>query len=295
MAKVFSDRQPNVTTAVQGGGSEAAITGFISNQATFRRGDAQPRGHLVSNNVSLLAAFRPLTESERQAFHSRYGYEVLKIAIAMDAVAIYVHHQNPIPGLTLEQVDAIFGNDRKRGYQFGLRHWGDVGLQNGWESRPIHLYGRDQRSGTRSFFIETALLGGRITPEVTEAAGSAVEVIDMSHDPLAMGYAGSGFQTSGVRMVPIAPKAGLDFVAPSADSVIGGSYPLARPLYLYARKGPKGLDETTLAFLRFVNSRDDQHAVARAGYYPLSNTQLVQNLKTVNGSYLSAKAVDPSR
>ena len=171
----------------------------------------------------------------------------------------------------------------------GLTFWGDVGLQNGWESRPIHLYGRDQRSGTRSFFIETALLGGRIRPEVTEAAGSAVEVVEMSHDPLSIGYAGSGFQSSGVRMVPIAPKAGMDFVAPSAEAAVSGSYPLARPLYLYARKVLPGGDESTLAFLKFVNSREGQRAVARSGFYPLSNAQLAQNLKTLDGFYLSAK------
>ena len=159
LATAFKDWQPGVKIAVQGGGSDAAVTGFISDQATIRRGDAQQKGHIVSGHVPLLASSRELTEAERGAFRSRRGYDPMEIPIALDAVGIYVNHENPIKGLTMAQVDAIFGADRKQGYPQALTKWGDLGLEQGWSQQPINLHGRDKRSGTRTFFIHEAPVG----------------------------------------------------------------------------------------------------------------------------------------
>ncbi len=289
LAAAFKEWQPGVKAAVQGGGSEAAVMQFIENQATIRRGDAKNLGHHVSGNVALLASSRSLTPQERKDFKVRYGYETTEIPIAMDAVAIYVNADNPLQGLTLDQVDAIFGQDRKRGLSNPITKWSDLGLENAWGLQPINLYGRDKRSGTRTFFIHEALLDGHINPAIKEAAGSATEILEISRDPLAMGYAGSGFQASTVRMVPIASKSGMGFVTPTAESVMNGTYPLARHLYLYAKKAPeKELDQQILAFLKFINSREGQQTVARAGYYPLSENAVAQNIQILTGSTLSA-------
>ena len=289
LATAFKDWQPGVKTVVQGGGSDTAITGFISDQATIRRGDAQQKGHIVSGHVPLLASSRQLTEAERRAFRSRHGYDPTEMPIALDAIGIYVNHENPIRGLTMAQVDAIFGTDRKRGFSQAVTKWGDLGLEQGWNQQPINLHGRDKRSGTRTFFNHEALLDGRMHPEVKEATGSAMEIVEISRDPLGIGYAGIGFQASTVRVVPLATEPGMPFVAPTAESVTDGSYPLARYLYLYVDKpSNRDLSPDVLAFLKFLNSREGQEIIARSGVYPLPAARIAKNIEILNGSLLSA-------
>lgn len=295
VASAFRQWQPEVKIAVQGGGSDAALRGFLQNQATIRRGDALFKGHHVSGHVALLASSRALTAGEREDFRSRYGYEPTEIPIALDAVAIYVNRQNPIQGLTMEQLDAIFGKDRKRGLPEMMTQWGQVGLRDGWEQQPIRLYGRDKGSGTRSFLIHEALLNGELRGDVREEIGSASVILALSRDPLGIGYAGIGFQASTVRVVPLAEKTGMPFVAPSAESAAHGSYPLSRFLYLYANKAPNSeLDPEVLEFLKFVNSREGQEAVIKAGVYPVPASQVGKNLETLLGGTVTAASPDAS-
>lgn len=296
LASAFQQWHPGVKVVVQGGGSYAGVKGFIINQATIRRGDAKPSGHIVSGHVALFAASSPMSDEDRKDFSSRYGYDVTEIPIALDAVAIYVHAQNPIMGLTIEQVDAIFGKDRKRGYRADITKWSELGLEEGWSSSPIHLYGRDKKSGTRNFFVNEVLNGGQIKSEVVEEPGSASEILDISRDPLGMGYAGIGFQASTVRVVPLARAAGNEFVPPTAEAATSGAYPLARYLYLYAKKAPGAkLDSDVLEFLKFINSREGQETVVRAGFFPLPAAQVVKNLQSLIGPSMSALVVSKSQ
>lgn len=287
-ASAFKLWQPNIKIAVQGGGSDAAMRQFLQDQATIRRGDAKSQGHLVSGHVKLLASSRPLTDDERKDFRSRYGFEPTEVPIALDAIALYVNHQNPLQGLTLDQVDALFSQSRKRGAP-NITTWGQLGLADGWEQQPIRLYGRDKRSGTRTLFIHTALLDGTLKSEVKEEPGTAMEILDISRDLLGIGYAGIGFQASTVRILPIAPKAGETSVVPTAETATNGTYPLTRSLYLYAKRDPKGELEPEIAeFLRYLNSREGQEAIAKAGVYPISSQQITTNLQALVGGHTSS-------
>jgi phosphate transport system substrate-binding protein len=289
IASAFRQWQPDVKIAVQGGGTDAALMGFLQDQATIRRGDANPKGHLVSGSIALLASSRSLTEKERRDFRSRYGYEPTEIPIALDAVAIYVHRQNPVEGVTIEQLDAMFGRDRKRGAAGDVTSWGQVGATGEWAGQPIHLYGRDLRSGTRTFFKQAVLLDGEFKGTVREEIGYASEILAISRDALAIGYAGIGFQSSYVRVLPVAEKTGGPFVAPSAESAASGAYPLGRKLYLYAKRDPKrGLDPAALEFLKFVNSREGQEMVVKAGAYPLPAGLVAGNLHALSPDATSA-------
>lgn len=291
LASEFRRWQPDVTIAVQGGGTDAALMQFIEDQATIRRGDANPRGHQVSGSVAILASSRALGEAEIKTFRSRYGYDPVEIPIALDAVAIYVNAANPIEGLTLDQLDAIFSRDRKRGAAHDLTTWGQVGVV-GWENQAIHLYGRDKQSGTRTFFKHVALGDGELKSSIREQPGSASEILAISRDPLGIGYAGIGFLASTVRVVPLAEKAGMPFVAPSAQAAGDSRYPLSRHLYLYAKRDPKSdLKAAVLEFLRFVNSREGQQVVAKAGVYPLSASQVGKNLAALKGPDLAKLTV----
>lgn len=288
-AAAFKLYQPAIKIAVQGGGSDAALNQFIQNQSTIRRGDANPKGHLVSGDVDLLASSRRLTEKERKDFRSRYGFEATEIPIALDAIAIYVNYQNPTPSLTLEQVDAIFSESRKRGGKRDISRWGEVGLVGDWEQQTIRLYGRDKRSGTRTLFIHTALLDGTLKSRIKEEPGTATEILDISRDALGIGYAGIGFQASTVRVVPITGNSSDSPVLPTAETAADGSYPLTRSLYLYAKRNPKGeLEPEITEFLRFINSREGQTMIARAGVFPLSNQQVTANLQALVGGRTSA-------
>ncbi len=295
IASAFRKWQPDVKIAVQGGGTDAALLQFLQDQATLRRGDADagPRSHMVSGNIALLAASRPLTAGERNDFKSRYGYEVTEIPIALDAIAVFVNSRNPIEGLALEQLDAIFGQDRKRGAQEEIATWGQLGLKDEWAQQPIHRYGQDQRSGTRAIFIQEALKGGEFRSDVREESGPALEILAISRDVLGIGYAGVGFRASTIRFLPLAERVGAAFVAPSPETVANETYPLGRPLYLYAKKNAKaGLEPEVLEFLKFVNSREGQDMVAKSGAYPLPAHQIAKNLQILIGAAMSAVASD---
>jgi phosphate transport system substrate-binding protein len=295
IASAFRKWQPEVKIAIQGGGTDAALLQFLQNQAAIRRGDADagPKSHMVSGSLALLAASRPLTEHERSDFRSRYGYEVTEIPIALDAIAVFVNHRNPVEGLALEQLDAIFSKDRKRGAQEEVTTWGQLGLKDEWAQQPIHRYGQDHRSGTRAIFIQEALKGGEFRPDVREESGPATEILAISRDILGIGYAGVGFRASTIRFLPLAERAGAAFVAPSPETVAGGTYPLGRQLYLYAKKSPKGgLEPEVLEFLKFINSREGQDMVAKAGAYPLPAHQVAKNLQILIGAAMSATASD---
>jgi len=292
IASSFRQWQPDVKIAVQGGGTDAALMGFLQSQATIRRGDGSPKGgHQVSGEIALLAASRPLTEKERKDFRSRYGYEVTEIPIAWDAIAVYVNRQNPIEGLTMEQLDAIFGKDRKRGSREAITTWGQAGLKDEWAQQSIHLYGQDRNSGTRNFFISQVLQDGSLRNEVREERGPASEILALSRDTLGIGYAGVGFQASMVRIVPLAERSGTTYIMPSADTTSNGTYPLSRQLYLYANKDPKvDWEPAMLEFLKFVNSQEGQSVVTKAGAYPLPADQVARNIHALTGGATSAAA-----
>jgi phosphate transport system substrate-binding protein len=273
----FTHQHPNTKFGVEKVGSAEAIREFLLGISYQRRADkARGRGTEGAAHADLLASSRPLSEKEINGFTFNYGYEPLEVPIAMDAVAIYVNKENPIKGLTLEQVDAIFSATNKRGMP-SISTWDQAGVEN-WNGQPIHLYGRDKKSATRYFFEHVALLGGNLKSDVHEQPGSASEILAIAEDRLGIGYASAGYNTSFVRMVPLAEQKGERYIVPSTESVRDHSYPLARPLFLYVNKNPKGkLDPIVEEFLKFVNSRQGQEIVARANFYPLPNTQVAKN------------------
>lgn len=285
LAMEFRRRHPDIKIAIQGSRNHGESTAlplaqaFIDGFANSRRGDGKTSGHFGSNDIQLLASSRPLTEKEVQQFQARHGYEPTAIPIAQDAVALYANRSNPVEGLTLQQVDAIFSETRKRGLA-PIRTWGQLGLSDEWEKAPIHLYGRDKRSsGTLPFFKHLVLLDGEFKKDLTELPGSASIALAVSNDPFGIGYSSIGFQTSSIRPIPLAAEPGQPLIAPTEETVMNGSYPLSRPLYLYVNKDPReAVDEKIFEFLRFVNSREGQYLVVQGGMYPLTAEQVSQNL-----------------
>jgi phosphate transport system substrate-binding protein len=285
----FMMMHPKAKFGVEGGGSGRSVREFLLDISFQRRGDkARNVGTDGSSHAELLASSRPLTEQEKKGFASNHGYEPVEIPIAMDAVAIYVNNDNPIQGLTLDQVDGIFSSTNKRNRAGSINSWGHLGLQEAWSQQPIRLIGRSKKSGTYDFFKHVALLDGEPKGSIQEVPGPASEILAIAQDRLAIGYASSGYHTSMVRMLPIAERVGSPYVDPNAQSVHDGSYPLARPLYLYANMDPNGKPDPLVAeFLHFVNSRQGQEVVARANFYSIPATQVAKNRSQL-GRYIVA-------
>lgn len=250
-AEGFKVRYPNVNVQVEGKGSSTAPPA------------------LANGAAQLGPMSREMKASEIAAFEGRFGHKPTRIAVAVDALAVFVHKDNPIKGLSLDQVDAIFSSTRKRGGQ-AITSWGQVGLTGQWAGKTVSLFGRNSASGTYGFFKDSALAKGDFKSSVKEQPGSSSVVQGIASDLGAIGYSGIGYRTSGVRPVPLSEKDGQAFVEASQANCENGSYPLARFLYVYVNKAPnKDMDKLTQEFVTFVLSRQGQEITIKDGYYPL--------------------------
>ncbi|MFV2056305.1 MAG: PstS family phosphate ABC transporter substrate-binding protein, partial [Thiohalomonadales bacterium] len=202
--------------------------------------------------------------------------------VAIDALAVYVHKDNPIKGMTIPEVDAVFSSTRKcRGKQ-DLNKWGDLNLSGSWKDRSIQLYGRNSVSGTYGYFKKKALCKGDYKNNVNEQPGSASVVQSVSSSLNGIGYSGIGYKTSGVRSVALAKKAGKPFIAATAENAINKTYPLARFLYVYINKHPnKPLTPLEREFLKLVLSKAGQRIVIKDGYIPLPAKVAAKSLKKI--------------
>ena len=283
----FQARQPKVSIDLRSGGSSKAIIEFLEPPQPGRIVVKEER----AKQALLVSSSRELTDSEVKQFSAQRGYEPLTIPIAVDAVALYVHKDNPLSGLTLGQVDAIFSTDRRRGHTQDVVFWGDLALVNGWTTAPIQLHGRDRKSGTRAFFQEHVLGGGEFKATVQEAPGAASVILALSRDQLGIGYSGIGLQTSNVRIVPLADIEGMPLITPSPTTVADQTYPLRRLLYLYFDKElGRPLPPAVQEFLEYVKSREGQESVVRAGFYPLPMDQVEKLSAALKASPASGTA-----
>ncbi len=206
---------------------------------------------------------------EEQAFEKAHGFKPTRISVALDCLAIYVNKDNPIKGLTLDQVDVIFSKTRKSGFA-DVSEWGQLGLTGDWAKLPISLYGRNSASGTYAYLKEHALQKGDFKDTVKEQPGSAAVINGVATDRAGIGYSGIGYKTSEVRAIPLARTADAPLAEPSFENALAGKYPLGRTLYIYIAKKPNEPASTLVGeFLKFVLSQEGQEIVIRDGYGPL--------------------------
>jgi len=225
---------------------------------------------------------REMKSKEIEEFEKKYGYKPSRIRSAVDALAVFVHKDNPIASLTLQQVDAIFSKNRKGGYPKDIVTWGDLGLTGEWKDKPISLYGRNSASGTYGYFKEVALFHGDYKDSVKEQPGSSAVVQGVATDKYAIGYSGVGYKTADVRTVPIASAEGKKPFDAVADNAYSGDYPLARFLYIYLNRNPnQALDPLRAEFIKFVFSKEGQQIVIKDGFYPVTYNLAQEDLKAL--------------
>lgn len=234
---------------------------------------------LLEHRAQVAAMSRRMTAVEIAEFVREYGYEPAEVPVAVDALAIFVHKDNPIPGLSLDELDSMFCNQRRRGLTFAADEWGLVGLTDEWFTEPIRIYGRNGMSGTSQFFRDEVCKGGTFRSHFIKAAGSAAVILDLEKDRLGIGFSAVGYKTSGVRTVPVAAVKGGRYVEPSFQTAMDGSYPLRRNLYLYFDKNPKSAPDPMLTELvRFALSAQGQQVVVDQGYFPLPTAEITRLL-----------------
>jgi phosphate transport system substrate-binding protein len=259
-AETFNKLYPNVKIQVEGKGSATAPPA------------------LAAGTAQLGPMSRTMKPEEEDAFEKSHGFRPTRISVALDCLAVYVHKDNPIKGLTLAQVDGIFSKTDKRGSP-NVAVWRQVGLTGDWAAMPISLYGRNSASGTYAFFKEHALLKGDYKDTVKEQPGSAAVVNGVAADRPGIGYSGIGYRTSEVRAIPLGNDAKSPLVEPTFANAIKGAYPLGRTLYIYVAKKPdEPMPKLLEEFLKFVLSREGQEIVVKDGYGPLPAKVVDQQL-----------------
>ncbi|PPD34309.1 MAG: phosphate-binding protein [Methylomonas sp.] len=251
-AEEFGKAYPNVNIQIQAAGSSTAPPA------------------LTEGTSNLGPMSRKMKDNELDDFESKYGYKPTAIPVAIDALAVFVHKDNPIKALSIPQVDAILSSTRKCGHATDITTWGEVGLTGGWAGKPIQLYGRNSVSGTYGFFKDEALCKGDFKNNVNEQPGSASVVQAVTTSSNGIGYSGIGYSTSGVKAVPLAAKEGAPFVEANAENAISGAYPLSRFLYVYVNKKPnEPLAPLEKEFIKMVLSKTGQQVVVKDGYIPM--------------------------
>lgn len=260
----FKRIYPGVVTAMEGKGSGTAPPALIAGSADF--------GPMS----------RDMKPKEIADFREKFGYEPARLETALDMLAVYVHKDNPLAGLTFQQVDAIFSKTRKRGGDKDIVTWGDLGLTKEWANQPISIYGRNSASGTYGFFKEHTLSGGDFKDSVKEQPGSSAVVQSVGSDRFGIGYSGIGFRTSDVRAVPLAIDTSSDFVPAEPTYAYDGSYPLSRFLLVCLNYKPGSKLEPQLAeFIKFIFTKEGQQVVIKDGYLPVTSQVAQESLKAI--------------
>jgi phosphate transport system substrate-binding protein len=262
-AEGFKNMYPNVTIEIEGKGSSTAPPALIGGTATF--------GPMS----------REMKKQEMDEFEAKHGYKPTALPTSIDMLAVYVNKDNPVKGMTMAQVDAIFSKTRKLGHPEDLANWGQLALEGDWKTLPISLYGRNAASGTYGYFKEHTLGKGDYKDSVKEQPGSSAVVQGVASDKGGIGYSGIGYKTADVRAVPLASAEGKMIEATPVNAYTG-EYPLSRFLYVYVNAKPDSqLDPLRREFIRYVFSKQGQQDVVKDGYFPVTADIARDTLKKV--------------
>ena len=250
-AEGFAEFYPNVNVQIEGKGSTTAPPA------------------LIEGTAQLGPMSREMKKDEIDAFEKRHGYKPTQVKVAIDALAVFVHKDNPLTALSMKEVDGLFSSTFKSGGK-DITNWGALGLTGAWATKPVSLYGRNSASGTYGYFKEVGLRKGDYKASVKEQPGSSGVVQGVTTDLAAVGYSGHGYVTAGVRPLALG-ETRESAVEGSYENCLNGKYPLSRFLFVYVNKAPgKPLDALTLEFLKYALSKEGQSVVLKDGFYPMT-------------------------
>ncbi|MGF1753514.1 phosphate ABC transporter substrate-binding protein PstS family protein [Vibrio makurazakiensis] len=259
----FKTYYPNVNAQVQASGSATAPPA------------------LTERTAQLGPMSRPMRLREIEAFEREHGYKPTALRVAIDAIGVFVHKDNPLQGLNFRQIDAIFSETLRCGANEKITSWSGLGLGQPWTNRQFQLFGRNSVSGTYGYFKQNALCGGDFKNRVNEQPGSASTVQSVASSLNGIGYSGIGYRVAGVKLVPIT-KSGQKYVHATRANILSGEYPLSRFLFVYVNKHPnKPLSPVESEFLTFIFSQEGQELVEKDGYLSIPKSFAKQELAKV--------------
>ncbi len=240
-AEAYRDINPNMAIAVTGGGSGTGIAA------------------LINGTVDIANASRSIKDSEREAVRAK-GSEPIEFIVGYDALAVYVHQDNPMEEITIQQLADIYGEGGP------TENWADLGVEvPGCSGQEIIRVSRQNNSGTYVYFREAVLGEGDYKLGSRDMHGSK-DVVDLVENTFcAIGYSGLAYATDHIKMLPVSVD-GAAAVAPTVATAIDRSYPIARPLFMYTLGEPTG---PTKEYMDWVLSDEGQCIIQEKGYAPV--------------------------
>jgi phosphate transport system substrate-binding protein len=204
-------------------------------------------------------------------FTRKYGYKPTPVRVALDTIAVFVHRDNPIRGMTLAQIGSVFSHSPACRDTQQATTWGSVGLTGEWRSRPLQRFGIGSADDMYDYFGEQVLCRGELSKFVRVQPDSAAVARAVSESLNAIGYGRGDPATKSVKTVPLAVEANMPFVEPTDRNAVNGSYPLTRFLHVYVNKLPdRPLTGLQAEFIRFALSKGGQQIAQHNGYIPVT-------------------------
>jgi phosphate transport system substrate-binding protein len=242
-AEEYRKINPDVAVSVTGGGSGTGIAA------------------LINGTVDLANASRKMKEKEVKLAKKR-GQNPVEHIVGNDAIAVFIHHNNPMDSVTIDQLAEIYGEDGK------TSNWSDLNIEvPGCKGQQMVLVSRQNNSGTYAYFRK-AVLGGKRDYKLgtRDMHGSKDDVDLVEKTPCAIGYSGLAYATDHIKMPCVSKKEGETCVAPSVATASDLSYPIARPLFMYTNGEPKG---EVKKYLDWILSDEGQCIILKKGYAPV--------------------------
>ena len=241
-SEMYSAKNPDVRVAVSGGGSGTGIAG------------------LINGVVDVANCSRSIKPAEEKEIEEKHGVKPKEYIMGLDCLAVFVHKDNPLEEITIEQLGQIFGEDGT------ITKWSQLGIEAPGGKDEIVRVSRTSNSGTYVYFKETVIPEGKSFKSGALGMHGSKEVVELcGKTPAAIGFSGMGYATDEVKMLLVSQKEGAKAFAPNNENALSGDYPIARPLFMYTLGEPK---PHVKAYLDWCMGPEGQKIVAATGYVP---------------------------
>jgi len=245
-AEEYAAVDPTVSVEVSGGGSGTGIAA------------------LSSGTVDIANCSRRFEQQEIDQAKKNTGKAPHEFMVGFDALAVYVNKNNPLNEITIDQLADIYAENGK------FTKWSQLGVKMPGGSDEIIRVSRQSNSGTYFYFREAILGKGRDFKLGSRDMQGSKDVVELvANTPSAIGYSGMGYNTPAVKQLKVAAKAGDPAYAPTVETTLNHTYPIARPLFMYTLGDPTG---AVKKYLDWVYSDAGQKIVLTSGYVPLPKT-----------------------
>jgi phosphate transport system substrate-binding protein len=258
-AEKYAIINPSVSVEVSGGGSGTGIAG------------------LINGTVDLANCSRLMEPEEIERAKKNMGKEPVKFVVGYDALAVYIHKDNPLDQISIEQLAQIYGEGGK------ITKWSQLGIKNtACPNDEIIRVSRQSNSGTYFYFRETLLGKERDFKLGSRDLHGSKDVVELvGGTPCAIGYSGMGYATDRVKKLKISRETGKPAYEPSMETELNGTYPISRPLQMYTLGEPTG---EIRKYIEWIYSDVGQAIVEQSGYVPLPQREREADRQTLEGS-----------